>query len=480
MSYGSETPHVWSSSSGSEVSPYGPLWDAPPAPVPYPDILAFPPADLVWSAAGCGRASSRSTPGKKPRRRVASVAQRRAANIRERRRMFNLNEAFDKLRRKYTLFFLSQALADINVIRRKRDMVSIKNFLYSLFGSKTNNGNIYRVFDDNNDYIKTIPDYGSNFRKMPMVNSHELIHYQGLPYRHLVEENSAQISSLKRKSLISGKSFAENNIKKYNNKMIYCNSNSDVIVPEKSKILVEKPLFIRNRLQDLIMGRTIFLPITTAKIERFIIPANKGEVHVSNYPVKRVPYKEPININEDLNLPRSSSLLSLNNNISTTTTLPDHARLTKESLPIKTNSALDISKIVRFTEPVHSRYSYKNIYQTQQNQDINVNNNNSYVTSSTVATDSTTKSVPLKKDISKGLPANYFFLPPIRTEKASVHVPVNRRKPVQENLSGDNYLDISLKYNPIVVFDHTNKRNDQAININLQEKQRGDIPDVSL
>lgn len=36
----------------------------------------------------------------KPRRRVATVAQRRAANIRERRRMFNLNSAFDKLRKK--------------------------------------------------------------------------------------------------------------------------------------------------------------------------------------------------------------------------------------------------------------------------------------------------------------------------------------------------------------------------------------------
>lgn len=44
--------------------------------------------------------SASSTSTKKPRRRVASVAQRRAANIRERRRMFNLNEAFDKLRRK--------------------------------------------------------------------------------------------------------------------------------------------------------------------------------------------------------------------------------------------------------------------------------------------------------------------------------------------------------------------------------------------
>lgn len=41
---------------------------------------------------------------KKPRRRVATVSQRRAANIRERRRMFNLNEAFDKLRRKVYIY----------------------------------------------------------------------------------------------------------------------------------------------------------------------------------------------------------------------------------------------------------------------------------------------------------------------------------------------------------------------------------------
>ena len=36
----------------------------------------------------------------KKRRRVPTMAQRRAANIRERRRMFNLNEAFDRLRTK--------------------------------------------------------------------------------------------------------------------------------------------------------------------------------------------------------------------------------------------------------------------------------------------------------------------------------------------------------------------------------------------
>ncbi|XP_013170671.1 PREDICTED: protein Fer3-like [Papilio xuthus] len=118
MSYGSETPHVWTSS-GSEVSPYGPLWEAPPASVPYPDILAFPPTDLVWSAGGCGaRGGARAVAGgKKPRRRVASVAQRRAANIRERRRMFNLNEAFDKLRRKVPTFAYEKRLSRIETLR---------------------------------------------------------------------------------------------------------------------------------------------------------------------------------------------------------------------------------------------------------------------------------------------------------------------------------------------------------------------------
>lgn len=59
--------------------------------------------------------SSVGTGGKKVRRRVPTIAQRRAANVRERRRMFNLNEAFDKLRRKVghlilQLFFFTYIL----------------------------------------------------------------------------------------------------------------------------------------------------------------------------------------------------------------------------------------------------------------------------------------------------------------------------------------------------------------------------------
>jgi Fer3-like protein len=56
-------------------------------------------------------------PSKKTRRRVASMAQRRAANIRERRRMFNLNEAFDKLRRKVPTFAYEKRLSRIETLR---------------------------------------------------------------------------------------------------------------------------------------------------------------------------------------------------------------------------------------------------------------------------------------------------------------------------------------------------------------------------
>lgn len=61
--------------------------------------------------------SSSSSAAKKARRRVASIAQRRAANIRERRRMFNLNEAFDKLRRKVPTFAYEKRLSRIETLR---------------------------------------------------------------------------------------------------------------------------------------------------------------------------------------------------------------------------------------------------------------------------------------------------------------------------------------------------------------------------
>lgn len=53
----------------------------------------------------------------KTRRRVATIAQRRAANIRERRRMFNLNSAFDKLRKKVPTFAYEKRLSRIETLR---------------------------------------------------------------------------------------------------------------------------------------------------------------------------------------------------------------------------------------------------------------------------------------------------------------------------------------------------------------------------
>lgn len=58
---------------------------------------------------------------------MATVSQRRAANIRERRRMFNLNEAFDKLRRKVNvplllhLLLLLVLLSGLRISEKKKD-----------------------------------------------------------------------------------------------------------------------------------------------------------------------------------------------------------------------------------------------------------------------------------------------------------------------------------------------------------------------
>ncbi|XP_002733196.1 uncharacterized protein LOC100371559 [Saccoglossus kowalevskii] len=54
---------------------------------------------------------------KPKRRRVATVAQRRAANIRERKRMFNLNEAFDELRKRVPTFAYEKRLSRIETLR---------------------------------------------------------------------------------------------------------------------------------------------------------------------------------------------------------------------------------------------------------------------------------------------------------------------------------------------------------------------------
>ena len=64
--------------------------------------------------------SSSSTSGsatKPKRRRVQTTAQRKAANVRERRRMFHLNEAFDELRKRLPAFNYEKRLSRIETLR---------------------------------------------------------------------------------------------------------------------------------------------------------------------------------------------------------------------------------------------------------------------------------------------------------------------------------------------------------------------------
>lgn len=56
-------------------------------------------------------------PGKPRRRRLITVVQRQAANVRERKRMFSLNEAFDELRRKVPTFAYEKRLSRIDTLR---------------------------------------------------------------------------------------------------------------------------------------------------------------------------------------------------------------------------------------------------------------------------------------------------------------------------------------------------------------------------
>ncbi|XP_021170924.2 fer3-like protein [Fundulus heteroclitus] len=60
----------------------------------------------------CSRGSNRSK-----RRRIISGVQRQAANVRERKRMFSLNEAFDELRRKVPTFAYEKRLSRIETLR---------------------------------------------------------------------------------------------------------------------------------------------------------------------------------------------------------------------------------------------------------------------------------------------------------------------------------------------------------------------------
>ncbi|XP_061521698.1 fer3-like protein [Phycodurus eques] len=70
--------------------------------------------DHLGSGQG-GRGGRR--PRRSKRRRTITVVQRQAANVRERKRMFSLNEAFDALRKKVPTFAYEKRLSRIETLR---------------------------------------------------------------------------------------------------------------------------------------------------------------------------------------------------------------------------------------------------------------------------------------------------------------------------------------------------------------------------
>ncbi|MBN3297993.1 FER3L protein, partial [Amia calva] len=80
-----------------------------------------------------------SLTGRSKRRRVVTSAQRQAANIRERRRMFSLNEAFDELRKKVPTFAYEKRLSRIETLRLAIVYISFMTDLLEEDESETKN-----------------------------------------------------------------------------------------------------------------------------------------------------------------------------------------------------------------------------------------------------------------------------------------------------------------------------------------------------
>ncbi|CAJ0952023.1 unnamed protein product [Ranitomeya imitator] len=77
------------------------------------------------------------SPSDRPKRkRVITYAQRQAANIRERKRMFNLNEAFDLLRKKVPTFAYEKRLSRIETLRLAIVYISFMTELLDSPGKK--------------------------------------------------------------------------------------------------------------------------------------------------------------------------------------------------------------------------------------------------------------------------------------------------------------------------------------------------------
>ena len=105
----------------------------PSASIPVPQYAGSISSSPTWSqlTERSVTVTSQSKP-KRSRRRIATVPQRRAANIRERHRMEKLNTAFDKLRKRIPTFAYEKRLSRIDTLRLA---IMYINFMRELLSS---------------------------------------------------------------------------------------------------------------------------------------------------------------------------------------------------------------------------------------------------------------------------------------------------------------------------------------------------------
>ena len=84
----------------------------------------FSNIDLQQPRPHSSSSTASSQSGKPKRKRVQSHTQRKAANVRERRRMFHLNEAFDELRKRLPAFNYEKRLSRIETLRLAMTYIS--------------------------------------------------------------------------------------------------------------------------------------------------------------------------------------------------------------------------------------------------------------------------------------------------------------------------------------------------------------------
>lgn len=302
-----------------------------------------------------------------------------------------------------------------------------------------NNNNIYRVINDD-FYVNTIPDF--TLTNMGLRNyQYPAPVYQVNGYR--INDNDY----LKAMKLSNEKKpiFVENLSKNRDGEL------SNMVI--ENNVLPYRPLYIQNRLDELITGK-IEKPVIPASYNTILLPRNTGEVHVNKYPLVPTSYKDSAFIKQKLNSSKISSppLSPLNDLVGIRPTTPVIQTTTPEvteKTKLKINPPETNKKEVKFLEPIPSKYSYKNVYHKQPDKNTVVKFDNT-MSSPTMEAESSTRSIPSKHSNS-----DFFLLPPIK--KNDPLLPVNKAKTYEEN----NQEKSIVENKPTAEEPYTNKQDDQ-------------------